>query len=722
MTEVVTTDVPLFVAARTGRLQLAKDLLEQGANPNMQTDRAWTPLHSASYHGQADIVKLLIQHNASLEVRYRKARTPLHKASEGGYIECASALLQAGADVNDTTPLGETCLYIAAKEGHFSFVDWVIDAGAQVDHVTNGGWTALQIASYHGKSDVVRVLLNHHANLEHLERKTGRTALHMAAERNHTAIIDMLVNAGAPVEAATNKGSTPLYTASFWGSTEAVRTLLKHNVRVEARNVSKWTPLNTASREGHTEIVKWLLQSSASLEAREDKNHFTPLHHAAIAGHAVIVGMLLDHGANIEIRSKDDSTPLHLAASNGHARVVELLLKRGANCGVRTLASQTPLDLAKEKQRTEVVTLLSAAMEDERVDHELSEMMTSERLSLITTETSAFLSAVDVGPQKWLQKIDGINQEIIMPAAKMMKDVQPVRIAVLDTGLNLAHSHFATYPSERRRIKGHWHDFVESKEKPVDEDKGQHGTMVALLLLRVAKHAEIFIARIASTSSQLQDSGDNIAKAILHAQDPQKWNVDLVCMSFGFAQEIAPIKRAIRQTHLQRDDSVVFFAAAANDGSNQQEMFPASDESVISVRGTDNQGDFIGAYDPPAIFTNEGLPLYGTLGHNVPYTPGQTASGCSVATPVMVGTVAIVMQWMRYSSALSLSTLSDSNLRDDEVIRKLQTTNGVKTVLKMEGVNRGNSRYYFHIWRLFEGHGKKCPVIIAGHMSRLSKS
>jgi hypothetical protein len=116
------------------------------------------------------------------------------------------------------------------------------------------------------------------------------------------------------------------------------------------------------------------------------------------------------------------------------------------------------------------------------------------------------------GPQKWLQKIDGINQAIIRPAAEMMKDVRPVRIAVLDTGLNLAHSHFMTYPSEMRRIKGHWQDFVESQKKPVDEDKGQHGTMVALLLLRVAKHAEIFIARIASTSSELQGSGDNIAK------------------------------------------------------------------------------------------------------------------------------------------------------------------------------------------------------------------
>jgi hypothetical protein len=150
-------------------------------------------------------------------------------------------------------------------------------------------------------------------------------------------------------------------------------------------------------------------------------------------------------------------------------------------------------------------------------------------------------------------------------------------------------------------------------------------------------------------------------------------------------------------------------------------MFPASDEFVISVRGTDNQGDFVGAYDPPAIFTNEGLPLYGTLGHNVPYTPGKTASGCSVATPIMVGTVAIVMQWMRYSRASSPSPFPDKDVHDDEVLRKLQTTNGVRTVLKMEGVNRGNSRYYFHIWRLFEGDGKRCPVIIAGHMSRLSK-
>lgn len=188
-------------------------------------------------------------------------------------------------------------------------------------------------------------------------------------------------------------------------------------------------------------------------------------------------------------------------------------------------------------------------------------------------------------------------------------------------------------------------------------------------------------------------------------------------MSFGFAEVNRAIRNAISTSVTDRQGSVVFFAAAANNGSNQQEMFPASDVNVISVRGTDYNGIFIGAYNPPPHPRKEGQPVYGTLGQNVPYTAEKMASGCSIATPIMVGMVAMVMQWMHYSTAPASSPSSKSNSHDDKVIQSLHTFDGVSEILKQESVGLGGLRqHYFHIWNLFRDDGEACASIIRGYM------
>lgn len=178
-------------------------------------------------------------------------------------------------------------------------------------------------------------------------------------------------------------------------------------------------------------------------------------------------------------------------------------------------------------------------------------------------------------------------------------------------------------------------------------------------------------------------------------------------MSFGFRQESPPIREAIGRAFLDRNSSIVFFAAAANNGANERELFPAYLHPVISVRGTDNQGAFVNAYDPPPVPMNEGLPLYGTLGENVPYTSTETSSGCSVATPIMAGMVAMVMQWVACNAA---------SKRAQE---KLRTPAGVLELLKSTAVNKGNHRYYAHIWDLFENEGRNCVQLVEAAMLRL---
>lgn len=110
----------------------------------------------------------------------------------------------------------------------------------------------------------------------------------------------------------------------------------------------------------------------------------------------------------------------------------------------------------------------------------------------------------------------------------------------------------------------------------------------------------------------------------------------------------SPSKIAIRNAEAARQRAIVFFAAAAaNNGANSEEMVPAYLDSVISVRGTDHNGSFFPAYNPPPTVTNSSSPLYGTLGVDVPccwpFTVPLLYCSCFF-TPVLIINVSIFNQ------------------------------------------------------------------------------
>ena len=60
--------------------ELAKLLIDHGADVTSQDETRSTPLHLAAYCRSADTVRLLIEHNADVTARDRSNRTPLHLA------------------------------------------------------------------------------------------------------------------------------------------------------------------------------------------------------------------------------------------------------------------------------------------------------------------------------------------------------------------------------------------------------------------------------------------------------------------------------------------------------------------------------------------------------------------------------------------------------------------------------------------------------------------
>ena len=143
----------LYIAAQEGHLELATDLLVNGAQVDAPLNNGSTPLFIAVQKGHRKLVALLLHAGASIDARRKNGATPLHIAVEEGHWELADILLKYGAWVNAARKGGITPLYIAAQNGHRELVANLLAAGA-----VPGKQSAIQAARQNHHDDIAQML------------------------------------------------------------------------------------------------------------------------------------------------------------------------------------------------------------------------------------------------------------------------------------------------------------------------------------------------------------------------------------------------------------------------------------------------------------------------------------------------------------------------------------------------------------------------------------
>src|SRR5438132_29406 len=93
----------------------------------------------------------------------------------------------------------------------------------------------------------------------------GTTALHWAVRRGDLESIDVLLQAGAQVGAATRYGVTPLYLAAQKGNATVIERLLKGGADAKWIGPDGDTVLMTAARAGNAEAIKVLVAHGADV-------------------------------------------------------------------------------------------------------------------------------------------------------------------------------------------------------------------------------------------------------------------------------------------------------------------------------------------------------------------------------------------------------------------------------------------------------------------------
>ncbi len=177
-------------------------------------------------------------------------------------------------------------------------------------------------AARNGDVEVVHALLAEGAD-PNATTGDGMTALHWAAEQGHAAVAELLLSAGADVEAKTRVGSyTPLHLASRSGSAPIARALLDAGADPHAAAINSGvTPLHfAAAAVDGSGVVKALLKAGADVDARETSSGQTTLMFAAAYNRTEAVVALLEHGADPNAGTKSVDVLRSMAVDREAAR------------------------------------------------------------------------------------------------------------------------------------------------------------------------------------------------------------------------------------------------------------------------------------------------------------------------------------------------------------------------------------------------------------------
>jgi len=390
-------------AAATGAEEIVCLLLQLGASP-APPGLPLTPLHAACAalpKGVEPVIELLLEHTAQVDApaggddgatpllyAVRQFAPPiscaplpgaLTTAEEERRLACIRGLVARGADITCTSPEG--CLHAAVRlwaagggRSVQNIRSWpipalILELRAEPDSRDAAGQSPLEVAVKLGATDAVELLLSLEANLElgpslraaakrgdnalverllnlradvdAVEAASGRTALHLAAERRHSATQAALLAAHADSRRQDVEGLSPLH-------------ILVSPTIVAARDPSL-APTAVEEDSTASAMAERLLRYGANVNAPVGPESRTPLLFATLAGRPKVIAVLLDWKADVaHIDVSTGGTALHLLMSLGPTcpaagqmrELVSELVRQSAKVDALDAQHRTPLHYA----------------------------------------------------------------------------------------------------------------------------------------------------------------------------------------------------------------------------------------------------------------------------------------------------------------------------------------------------------------------------------------
>jgi ankyrin repeat protein len=397
-------ETPLMAAARSGKVDAAKALLDAGADINAkETWGGQSALMWAAAQSQAGMLKFLASKDAALndhgkinqwerkiiqEPRPKDLNkggfTALHYAAREGCVACVQNLLAAGADPDSEDPDRETPLLLALENLHFDTAAVLVKGGADLDKWDLFGrspvYMAADVSTLPMKGNGAMAVIPSTDKLTAVD--VGRMMLERGANPNiqlkrRPPYRDVPQDRGG--DGMLAQGATPLLRAARGGDDKFVALLLEYKALVDLPSKEGITPLMAAAGvdfgtratrgrnrtdEGVLATMDLLVKAGANLNARSlvDRTAGRGGRGGGGAPAAAVPAApgTADYSASANIalafrrgsqmpsaNALPNQTALHGAAEHGFDKFIEFLVAHGADLTAKDANGRTPLDVAR---------------------------------------------------------------------------------------------------------------------------------------------------------------------------------------------------------------------------------------------------------------------------------------------------------------------------------------------------------------------------------------
>lgn len=280
----------IFEAVKLGDVEAVRRLLEESPTLVNRGDTGFgaTPLHWAALRGHEDVARLLLDKGADVNVRNNDGETPLQVAERAKRSGVVQVLRSRGGEAS-------AGIVEAVRAGDLARVQRLLasNPGALNQKDAAFGATPLHWAALRGHADVAKFLVAQGADTS-AKNKDGETPLQVA-ERAKRAEIVALLRAGG---GAVSVSSAALIDAVKRGDLERVRVLLGESPGLVNAKDAEFgaTPLHWAALRGHADVAEYLVGQGADRRAKNGAGE-TPLQVAQRAGRADVVRVLSRGGS-----------------------------------------------------------------------------------------------------------------------------------------------------------------------------------------------------------------------------------------------------------------------------------------------------------------------------------------------------------------------------------------------------------------------------------------
>lgn len=295
--------------------EIARMLMEAGANFADTSTSGHSPLHYAVWSNRPDVLRVLLEFHEMDDLARRSnfKEIPLLSARDitsQDTFECIRLLVRAGSDVNSEDSDGHTLLTRSARVslGGTAVQEWLLARpNINVHAKAAGDGTALHIACKYGNDELVDMLL-----------KKGADANSEIMYLRSTPLIATCM----PVrQKATEEPQSRIERVE-----RIVRALVAGGADVSLTSgMLVFNALCAAALCAGVGTINFLLDKVASKCAPDPLGRL-PIHFAAASGIRNFKAVAQAHGENIMVPDKFGKTVLHWAAQFGNAETVKAIL------------------------------------------------------------------------------------------------------------------------------------------------------------------------------------------------------------------------------------------------------------------------------------------------------------------------------------------------------------------------------------------------------------